>query len=101
LDEGGYKQIQALELREKLSNFIQTKENMGLALQFACMGALLNLIPLNFKQILMEEGDLLSDKSQFRPEISQIKKWFSGLNKDQKVAFQSLLMFFCTNDIVS
>jgi hypothetical protein len=97
LDEGGYKQIQALELREKLSNFIQTKENMGLALQFA----LLNLIPLNYKQILMEEGDLLSDKSQFRPEISQIKKWFSGLSKDQKVAFQSLLMFFCTNDIVS
>jgi hypothetical protein len=92
LDEVSYNQIQVLELRGKLSNFIQTKDNMGLALQFACIGALLNLIPLNFKQILTEEGDLSSDKSQFGPEICQIKKWYSGLNKEQKAAFQSLLM---------
>lgn len=92
MDEGSYNQIQVSELRKKLSNFIQTKDKIGLALQFACVSALLNLMPLNFKQILMEEDDLSSDKGQFCREICQIKNWFSGLSKEQKGAFQSLFM---------
>ncbi|KAJ4792410.1 maternal effect embryo arrest 22 [Rhynchospora pubera] len=90
--EGRCDQIQVLELRDKLLNFMGTRNKSGLALQFACIGALLNLLPIKFKQIMPGRDDLSSDKGQFSREICQIRSWFSGLSEEQKGTFQSLFM---------
>ncbi|KAJ3696150.1 hypothetical protein LUZ60_001527 [Juncus effusus] len=88
----GYEQRQISDLRQKLSNFIKTNENSAaLPLQFASVGVFLNLIPLQFKEVIREDP-FLSDKAEFCGIIGQIKSWFSQLSEEQKTVSQSLFM---------
>ena len=56
---------------------------MSLPTQFAAIGALLNLLPLRFRDIVGEYEELTLDTSQ-SGHAKLMKKWFSKLSKQQQ-----------------
>ena len=85
IDIGGHQKRGIAELRRNMSVYVDKSiaGEMSLPTQLAAIGALLNLLPLRFKDIVGNYKDLTLDTSQ-SAHVKLIKKWFSKLSKQQR-----------------
>ncbi|XP_020577449.1 uncharacterized protein LOC110022702 isoform X2 [Phalaenopsis equestris] len=87
---GGYQQAGIAELRSNLTKLLDTliDRKAGLPTQFAAVGAMLNLLPLKFEEILYEHCDLTLDSCE-SSYIKYIQTWFFKLSGEQQMALKS------------
>ncbi|XP_073107607.1 uncharacterized protein [Elaeis guineensis] len=84
IDDGGYQQTGVAELRCSLSRILEASitEKRSMPTQFSAVGALLNLLPFNFEEIVGHR-ELPQDASEYG-YVMQVKKWFSHLSMEQQ-----------------
>ncbi|KAF8027739.1 hypothetical protein BT93_E0606 [Corymbia citriodora subsp. variegata] len=85
---GGFDDVGVQSLRCFLYSFLQqaTTLNMGFSTQTAITTALLQLVPLDFENIVQGNASV----SQSAPACA-VKKWFSSLTREQKTLICNLL----------
>ncbi|XP_074558021.1 uncharacterized protein LOC141813913 isoform X2 [Curcuma longa] len=86
VDYGGYQEIGVSQLRCNLSSLLKASlhgEN-SLPNQLAIVNALVNLLPLSFKEIMDRNHEHLVDADQTQ-EIKVVKEWFAQLDKKMQV----------------
>ncbi|KAJ8467223.1 hypothetical protein OPV22_029775 [Ensete ventricosum] len=86
IDLGGYQQTGVPQLRNKLSTLLDTyaKGRSNLPNQLAIVGALVNLLPISFEEII--NGRLEHPVDTIYPhQIKLVKQWFSHLDKKLQI----------------
>ncbi|XP_008793572.2 LOW QUALITY PROTEIN: uncharacterized protein LOC103709835 [Phoenix dactylifera] len=85
IDDGGYLQIGVAELRCSLSRILDASltQKRSIPTQFSAVGALLNLLPFNFEEIVDGHPELSQDATEYG-YVTQVKKWFSHLSMEQQ-----------------
>ncbi|KAJ6846984.1 uncharacterized protein M6B38_284255 [Iris pallida] len=85
IDIGGYQQTGIAELRQSLAVALDTciMKERSFPTQLAAVSALLNLLPLNFADVVGGHNVPSLDTSQ-SGHSKQIKKWFSELSRQQQ-----------------
>ncbi|KAK8956793.1 hypothetical protein KSP39_PZI000357 [Platanthera zijinensis] len=88
---GGYQQAGIVELRCTLTELLEalTSRKASLLIQVAAVGALLNLLPPNFQNILNEHRDIASESCEFSC-IKHVQKWFTQLCGEQQAAVKNI-----------
>ncbi|CAL9112566.1 unnamed protein product [Musa acuminata var. zebrina] len=86
VDLGGYQQIGVPQLRNKLSSLLDTyaKGRSNLPDQLAVVGALVNLLPVSFEEIINGRLEHPVDTSHSH-QIEPVKQWFSNLDKKLQI----------------
>ncbi|KAK8963682.1 hypothetical protein KSP40_PGU019491 [Platanthera guangdongensis] len=88
---GGYQQAGIAELRCNLTELLEalTSQKASLLTQVAAVGALLNLLPPKFQNILNEHRDIASESCEFSC-IKHVQKWFTQLSGEQQAAVHNI-----------
>ncbi|CAL9153873.1 uncharacterized protein LOC135587180 [Musa acuminata AAA Group] len=86
VDSGGYQQIGVPQLRNKLSSLLDTyaKGRSNLPDQLAVVGALVNLLPVSFEEIINGHLEHPVDTCHSH-QIEPVKQWFSHLDKKLQI----------------
>ncbi|ONK64943.1 uncharacterized protein A4U43_C07F31710 [Asparagus officinalis] len=85
VDVAGYQEKGIVELRSTLSLFIDKNiaGKMSFPTELAAIGAMLNLLPLSFSDIV-GEGEELTPETSLSDHVKLIKRWFSKLSEQQQ-----------------
>ncbi|WOL12411.1 hypothetical protein Cni_G21178 [Canna indica] len=91
IDFGGYQHIEISQLRCNLSTLLETyiKEKCSFPGQLAAVDALLNLLPISFKEIVDVSIEHSFDDNQYH-QIKLLKEWFSHLDKKKQFLVSNL-----------
>ncbi|XP_042473172.1 uncharacterized protein LOC122055692 isoform X1 [Zingiber officinale] len=87
VDYGGYQEISVSQLRCNLSSLLKASLHgkNSLPNQLAIINALVNLLPLSFKEIVDRNHEHLVDAADQFQEIKVVKEWFAQLDKKMQV----------------
>ncbi|XP_042468457.1 uncharacterized protein LOC122051396 isoform X1 [Zingiber officinale] len=87
VDYGGFQEIGVSQLRCNLSSLLKASLHgkNSLPNQLAIINALVNLLPLSFKEIVDRNHEHLVDAADQSQEIKVVKEWFAQLDKKMQV----------------